>query len=262
MSNRQETALITGASSGLGAEFARALAARGNALILTARRADRMEALAAELRERHGIAVTVIPADLSRSDAVEGLIAAIAERGLAVDILINNAGFGLHGAFVDHDPGALADMIDLNCRALTQLCRALLPGMVQMRRGAILNVASVASFAPGPQMAVYYATKAYVLSLSEALHEEVRDRGVRVVALCPGPTRTEFGAVSGIGDTRLFRGFASDMAPVIRAGLRALDRNRAIALPGLGNRVAAFGTRLAPRWLMRRAVGALQQRRR
>ncbi|GAA4774262.1 SDR family oxidoreductase [Stakelama sediminis] len=255
----RETALITGASAGLGEGFAEALAARGTDLILTARRVERLEALAERLRAAHGVAVSVFPADLSEAGAVETLMAAIGKQQLSVNLLINNAGFGAAGAFVDQDRAGLARMIDLNCRALMELSHAVLPGMVQMRSGGILNVASTAAFQPGPWMAVYYATKAFVLSFSEALHEEVKGAGVRVSALCPGPTRTEFADVAGMGNTELFNRFGSDAATVVRDGLAALDANAAVRVSGMMNRVMAFSTRLAPRGMLRRTVAKLQQ---
>ena len=255
------TALITGASAGLGVEFAHALAARGHDLILTARRADRLESLAADLRERHGVAVTVIPADLGQPGAAQGLIDAIGKRDLAVHILINNAGFGENGPFVDQSPERQNAMLDLNCRAVMELCRLVLPGMVQMRSGKILNVASTAAFLPGPWMALYYATKAFVLSLSEALHEEVRGSGVTVTALCPGPVRTEFFEAAGMESNAMFDRIASDAKSVVLAGLAALDAGDAMRIPGWSNRVAAFSARLAPRGLTRRAVAAFQRQR-
>jgi short-subunit dehydrogenase len=255
------TALITGASSGLGAIFAEQLAAQGNDLILTARRAERLETLATELRAKHGIAIDVIPADLATAGAPAALIAGIAQRGLAVHVLINNAGFGARGAFAGIDRDTQASMIDLNCRALMELCHAVLPGMIQMRAGGILNVASTASFQPGPWMAVYYATKAFVLSFSEALHEEVREQGVRVAALCPGPTRTEFAEVANMGDSALFEKYASDPESVVRDGLKALTGNQAVRVSGAMNKMTAGSIRFLPRWAARRIAGSLQKAR-
>lgn len=255
------TAWITGASAGLGIAFAEQLAARGHDLILTARRADRLEALAATLRDRHGIEVHVLSADLAEADSVNGLIEEIGRRGLAVNLLVNNAGFGLSGAFAGQDRAVLGRMIALNCRALTELCHAVLPGMIQMRCGGILNVASTAAFQPGPGMAVYYATKAFVLSLSEALHEEVRRYGVKVVALCPGPTATEFFDAAGMGDDMLLKRFAAPADKVVRDGLAALDANRAVRVSGLLNATVAASVRFTPRWLVRRAAAAIQRSR-
>lgn len=254
------TALVTGASAGLGVHFAESLAARGHDLILTARRIERLEALASELRARHDIAVTVITADLADPAAPDALMAEIGRRGLAVNWLVNNAGFGVNGAFAEADAAALGAMIEVNCRAPMALARAVLPGMIQMRSGGILNVASTASFQPGPWMAVYYATKAFVLSFSEALHEEVRAQGVHVAAICPGPTRTEFFDVAGKSDAMLAR-LAGPPEQVVRDGLAALFANRAVRVSGLFNRVMALTPRLGPRWLVRRVAGRIQRAR-
>lgn len=253
------TALVTGASAGLGTGFARRLAAQGHDLILTARRTERLEELAAELRAAHGVTVTVIAADLAAQDGAAGLVAEISRRGLAVNTLINNAGFGAGGPVAEVDHDKLLGMIDVNCRALVELCHAVLPGMIQMRAGAILNVASTAAFQPGPFMAVYYASKAFVLSFSEALHEEVRAHGVHVSALCPGPTRTEFFDVAGASKDSMLRRIAADPEKVIDDGLAALAANRAVKVSGLGNAAMAASTRFTPRWLLRRVVAKIQR---
>lgn len=255
-----DTALITGASAGLGAHFAVALAAEGHNLILTARREDRLHALAQQLRHDYGVAVHVHAADLAALGAVAGLMRAIEGAGLGVNMLINNAGFGARGDFAELDGAVQGRMIDLNCRALVDLAHAVLPGMLQMRRGAILNIASTAAFQAGPQMAVYYASKAFVLSFSEALHEEVRGRGVHVTALCPGPVETEFFEANAMGDVA-FRRFASRPEPVVRDGLRALRANRAIKISGAANATLACLTRFAPRMVARRAAAAIQRQR-
>ena len=179
--------LITGASAGLGAEFARQCAARGEALALVARRRDRLEALKAEL----GGDVHIFAADLAPPGAAQSLIAELGAEGLSVGTLINNAGFGLAGKFAERPLARQSEMIDLNCRTLVELCHLVLPDMRERGRGAILNVASTAAFQPGPGAAVYFATKAYVLSFSEALHQELKGTPVRVSCLCPGPTQTE-----------------------------------------------------------------------
>jgi short-subunit dehydrogenase len=245
--------LITGASAGLGAEFARACAARGQRLVLVARRRDRLEALAAEL----GGEAEIVAADLARPGAAARLIADIAARGLSVDTLINNAGFGLAGRFDTLPLERQREMIDLNVAALTELCHLVLPAMRARRRGAILNVASTAAFQAGPYMAVYYATKAYVLSFTEALHQELKASGVRVTALCPGPTATEFFDVAGAGNGRLAR-MAVDPVAVARAGLDGLARNKAIVIPGAMNKATAQSNRLLPRALMRRIVARIK----
>ena len=255
------TALITGASAGLGEGFARSLAAEGHDLILTARRADRLETLAAELRAAHGVTVTILVADLGQPEAPAKLLADIAAAGLTIDTLINNAGFGARGGVAELDGAVQLGMIDLNCRALVALAQGVLPQMIARRSGGILNLASVASFQPGPWMAVYYASKAFVLSFSEALHEEVKDKGVRVAALCPGPTRTEFAEVAGLGDTALFKRLASDADAVVRDGLAALKANQAVKVSGVMNRAMAQGIRFTPRALARRIAGSLQKAR-
>ena len=249
----RKVALITGASAGLGVEFARQLSKRGHHLVLAARRKDRLDALATELGDARAVAI-----DLGAPDAAALLIANLRDAGETVDLLVNNAGFGLHGRFERADPERLRQMVHLNCGALTDLCRAVLPAMIERRSGAILNLASTAAFQPGPGMAVYFATKAYVLSLSEALHEEVRRYGVKVTALCPGPTRTEFGEVAGFGGNRTVDRLSMNADQVVREGLRALDRNRAVVITGVLNRIAAFSTRLVPRSVARKAAGKIQ----
>jgi hypothetical protein len=252
MAEPRPATLITGASAGLGAEFARQCAARGDGLVLVARRRERLEALAAELGNAHAVA-----ADLSQPEAAAGLIAQIAARGLWVRTLINNAGFGLVGRFEALPPERQLEMVDLNVRALTALARLVLPGMLAHGEGAILNVASTAAFQPGPGFAVYFATKAYVLSLSEALHQELKGTGIRVSTLCPGPTATEFGAVAGMTSQRFAR-LSADAAAVVRAGLAGLDRNKAVIVPGALNKLSAQGGRFIPRAAMRRIVARLK----
>ncbi|MEO7602762.1 MAG: SDR family oxidoreductase [Sphingomicrobium sp.] len=249
----QAVALITGASAGLGVDFARQLAAKGHRLVLVARRKDRLDALAAELGNAHAI-----ECDLREAGAAATLIADLAAHGEHVDYLVNNAGFGLTGRFAELDGKRQRSMIDLNCGALTELAHTVLPGMIERKAGAILNVASTAAFQPGPGMAVYFATKAYVLSFSEALHEEVREHGITVTALCPGPTATEFGAVAGFGGNPLIDKLSSGSAEVVRAGLAALDKRRAVVIPGLINKAGAQGHRFLPRGTLRRIAGTLK----
>jgi short-subunit dehydrogenase len=244
--------LITGASAGLGAEFARQLAAKDQKLVLVARRKDRIDALAAELGNARSL-----PLDLSTAGAAAALMADVAAHGEHVDTLTNNAGFGLTGRFAELDPAREREMIDLNCGALTELCRAVVPGMIERKSGAILNVASTAAFQPGPGMAVYFATKAFVLSLTEALHEELRRHGIKVSALCPGPTATEFGDVAGFGKA-IPQAFMARAEPVVRAGLRGLERNRAVVIPGLLNKMSGQGHRLLPRSALRRITAAIK----
>lgn len=248
-----KVALITGASAGLGVEFARQLSRRGNRLVLAARRKERLENLAAELGNARAIAI-----DLSMTNAAATLMADVEEKGETVDILVNNAGFGLIGKFAELDTKRLRQMIDLNVGTLTDLCRAVAPAMIARKSGGIINVASTAAFQPGPKMAVYFATKAFVLSLTEALHEELKPHGVHVTCLCPGPTRTEFGDVAGFAGNALFDRVAMDSPEVVSAALRGLERNSAVVVPGLVNKLGASATRFAPRPIVRKIAGAIK----
>jgi hypothetical protein len=245
--------LITGASAGLGSLFARECAGRGDAVILVARRRGRLEALAAEL----GGKAHVFEADLSEPGAADALFREVESRGLFLETLINNAGFGLAGRFAALPAPRQLEMIDLNVRAPTELCRLALPPMLARRRGFILNVASTAAFQAGPNMAVYYATKAFVLSLTEALHQEAKGSGVHVTALCPGPTATEFFEVAGAGNGRLAK-MAVEPLGVVRAGLAGLARNRAIVVPGAANKIGAQASRFLPRAALRRIVARIK----
>ncbi len=254
--------LITGASAGLGTHFAQAVAARGSDVILVARRGERLEQLAQHLRQKHDIDAHVIVSDLTEAGAVARLIEEVTELGLSVTHLINNAGFGLRGAFAEMDGPSQARMLDLNCRVPTELTHAVLPAMIAAGRGGVLNVASTAAFQPGPWMAVYYATKAYLLSFSEAVHDEVKAQGVNVSALCPGPTRTEFFDVAEMQDSALSRFMAGPAEKVVADGLKALDANRAVRVSGMLNATIASSIRFTPRPLARRIAGELQRARR
>ena len=245
--------LITGASAGLGAEFARQCAKRGEEVVLVARRKDRLDQLAAEIGNAQ-----VIVADLAQPKEATRVVAEAISQGLWVQTLINNAGFGLKGRFDELSLARQLEMIDLNIRALTNLSYVVINDMVLKGGGAILNVASTAAFQPGPNMAVYFATKAFVLSFSEALHEEWKARNIRVSALCPGPTKTEFGAVAGFGDKGALNRFAADSVSVVRAGLEGLEKNRAVVVPGLLNKVGAASTRFIPRSVVRKVAGAIK----
>ena len=248
-----KVALITGASAGLGVEFARQLSKRGYRLVLAARRKERLEELARELGNARAVAI-----DLSKKDAAARLMADIVANGETVDLLVNNAGFGLIGRFAELDATRERQMIDLNVGALTDLCRGAAPAMIERKSGAILNVASTAAFQPGPKMAVYFATKAFVLSLSEAIHEELKPHGIKVSCLCPGPTRTEFGDVAGFGGNGLFDRVAMNAADVVETGLKGLDSNRAVVVAGWMNKVTAASTRFAPRSVVRKIAGAIK----
>lgn len=239
------TALITGASGGIGEEFANRLAADGVNLILVARRTDRLEQLRTQLRGRHpGIEVDVLTADLAVPGAAADVVAQVRTLGRRVDILINNAGVGSHGRFADQDPAANAAQIQLNCVALVELTGHLLPAMIAARRGIVINVGSTAGFQPVPSMAVYGATKAFVLSFTEALWQETRGRGVKVLTLCPGATETEFFDRTGKSFATWGRQTSAD---VVDTALKALGRPLPTVVSGLHNRVLALGYRIAPR---------------
>lgn len=240
----KQAALITGASAGLGLEFACQLAASGWNLVLVARSADKLETLAQELRTAYNITAQIIALDLSRADATDTLMQAI--KDTPVDLLINNAGFGDFGLFQDTDPTRTRQMIDLNVGTLTDLTRAILPQMITRKHGRILNVASVAAFQPGPLMAVYYATKAYVLSFSEALSNELQGTGITVTCLCPGPTKTSFEKNAHLGSSKLFKRGLMDAKTVVRIALDACMHGKALIIPGWKNRIGAFVTRFVP----------------
>jgi hypothetical protein len=249
----KKVSLVTGASAGLGVEFARQLSKRGHRLVLAARRKERLDALAKELGNARVLAI-----DLSKTNSAAKLMADLEANGEVVDLLVNNAGFGLIGRFAELDAKRERQMIDLNVGALTDLCREVAPGMIERKSGGIINVASTAAFQPGPRMAVYFATKAFVLSLSEALHEELKPHGVSVTCLCPGPTRTEFGEVAGFGGNGMFDKVAMESPQVVKAGLDGLDKNKAVVIPGLVNKIGASSTRFAPRSVVRKIAGAIK----
>lgn len=248
-----KVALVTGASAGLGVEFARQLSKRGDRLVLVARREDRLEELAKELGNARIVAI-----DLSKADAAARLMADIEAAGEEVELLVNNAGFGVIGRFAKADPKRLREMVDLNVGTLMDLCRAVAPSMIERKSGGIINVASTAAFQPGPNMAVYFATKAFVLSFSEALHEELKGYGVHVSCLCPGPTRTEFGDVAGFKGNGIFDRIAMESPEVVRLGISGLEKNRAVVVAGLVNKIVAASTRFAPRSVARRIAGAIK----
>lgn len=252
------TALVTGASSGLGADFAQILAEAGCHLILTARRIDRLESLRNDLT-RHGVDVRIHAADLADPGGLQSLIDFAQHGGKPVEILINNAGFGLRGAFATLDPAPQAAMLDLNIKAPMLLARTFLPPMLARGQGWVLNVASTAAFQPGPYMAVYYASKAFILSLSEALYEETRGRSVVVTALCPGATHTEFADAAAMTDSALFRYAVMKSRPVAEAGLRGLALGRRMVIPGLHNKIGALGGAIMPRPLTFAVVKKLHQ---
>lgn len=260
MTDIRKLALITGASEGIGAELARVMANAGHDLALVARRADRLKALADEIEDAAGSGgkrpLTFV-CDLSDAQALEALLAQLVAAQVEVEILVNNAGYGLHGLAAGLDRAAQLGMIDLNMRALTDLTLRLLPQIIRAR-GRILQVASTAAFLPGPHMAVYYASKAYVLSFGEALGEELKESGVTVSTLCPGPTRTGFQARAGL-DAKLFETLAPmDARSVAQAGYRGMMAGQRTIVPGLLNKTSTWISRLTPRALLLPLVAKMQ----
>jgi short-subunit dehydrogenase len=240
-------ALVTGASSGIGRELARVFAAEGWDLVLVARREEALRELADEL-VRGGAATHIVPADLADPGAAARVAEEVAGRGLAVEALVNNAGLGAWGSFAETDWAAERALLAVNVVALTELTKRILPGMLARRRGRILNLASTAAFQPGPFMAVYFASKAYVLHLSLALADELRRTGVTVTTLCPGPTRSGFARTAGAERSNLFTGGRGmDAAEVARAGYRAMMQGRGLVVLGAWNKILVFATRLVPR---------------
>jgi short-subunit dehydrogenase len=241
-------ALITGASAGIGTELAKLCAAGGYDVILVARDAPRLQQVGAALSGAHGIRALPLPADLSDPAAPQRIFEQM--QGEPIEILVNNAGFGLRGAYSETDWAVEARMIQVNVLALAHLTKLFLPEMQRRRSGRILNVASTAGFVPGPFMAVYYATKAFVLSFSHAIANEVQGTGVTVTVLCPGATRTEFDRVAGIQDSKLFHGPAMTAEEVAREGYRAMMQGKPEVIAGARNRWMMLGTRLAPRTML------------
>jgi len=259
--NSPPTVFITGASSGIGLELAKLFARDGYRLFITARKGDRLDAAAAELRLLANAGVEAIADDLADPGAPARLANELRARGIVPDVLVNNAGFGTHGPFVDSDESAQVQMLQVNVVALTHLTRLLLPGMVARGSGRILNVSSTASFQPGPYMAVYYASKAYVTSFSQALGYELRPSNITVTALCPGPTTTDFQRRAQMQDTALAEHNTMTAQAVALLGYQAMQRGKAIAITGAKNRLLAIGSKLAPRAFATRVAGKLNSHR-
>lgn len=252
-----ETVLITGASFGIGRELARCFARDKSNLILVARTHDKLQILANEFGAAHGIRVWTQALDLADPGAAQTLFDWLTLEGISVDVLVNNAGFGQLQSFAKLPVPTLLGMIQVNITTLTHLTRLFLPGMIERGRGGVLNVASAAAFQAGPNMAVYYATKAYELHFTEALAEEVRRHGIKVSCLCPGPTVTEFATRAGMESSPIFRLGPMDATTVARIGHRGFRRGRVIILPGWRNWLGAFAVRLAPRFFVRKVVHQL-----
>jgi hypothetical protein len=253
----KQTALITGASAGLGREYARLFAKDGHDLVLVARRRERLDELARELAAAQGTTCMVIAADLAAPSAGQQVADQVQSAGRSIDFLVNNAGFGRRGPFAQSDVRLQLEMIDVNMRALVELTRLFLPGMLERKQGRVLNIASIAGFVPGPFMATYYASKAFVVSFTEALAQELRGTGVTATASCPGPTATEFADVAGSGKSNLFRRPVADAASVARHGYRAMLAGTVVAIPGLKNKLSVQSVRIAPRAVVRAIAAKL-----
>ena len=256
---QRETALITGASSGIGLDLAQLMAPDFD-LIITARNQAGLEKIAQNLEAAHGNHVHVIPADLMMPEAPQQIFAEIERRGLSVDILINNAGFGLYGSFAESNPKTSLDMVEVNIAALTALTRLALPGMIARKRGRIMNVASTAGFQPGPLMAVYYATKAYVIMFSEAIANELKGSGVTVTCFCPGATATNFAGRAKMEESRLFKLGAMKSKDVALAGYKGMLAGKGLVIPGFLNKTLAMSVRFSPRKLVTGISRSLQEK--
>lgn len=244
------TALVTGGSGGIGLELAKVLARNGFDLVLVARKRDTLEAAAGQLEGKFDVRVHVFAADLRRREAPQEIFGFLQNENIPIEVLINNAGFGLGGEFSETAVERELEMIQVNIVALTHLTKLFLAPMIKRKSGRVLNVASTAAFQPGPLMAVYYATKAYVLSFSEALSEELRNSNVTVTALCPGPTLTDFADTAEVSSSRVAQAFGkADAADVAKYGFDAMMSGKRLAIPGIKNKILAQANRIAPRAL-------------
>ena len=256
------TALVTGGSGGIGLELAKVLARNGFDLVLVARKRDTLEAAAGQLEGKFDVRAHVFAADLRRREAPQEIFDFLQNENIPIEVLVNNAGFGLGGEFSETAVERELEMIQVNIVALTHLTKLFLAPMIKRKSGRVLNVASTAAFQPGPLMAVYYATKAYVLSFSEALAEELRNSEITVTALCPGPTDTDFADTAEMGESRLFNTFGiADAADVAKYGFDAMMSGKRLAIPGIKNKILAQANRLAPRSLSAKIARIAQESR-
>lgn len=255
-----KTALITGASGGIGLAFARRFARDKYDVVLVARSEGKLREVAAELQAQHGIRAIVIASDLSQPGAPQAIFDQLQAAGVAVDVLVNNAGFANYGAFTEIETAKDLELLHLNIVALTHLCKLFLKPMLARGSGHILNVASTAAFLPGPLMAAYYASKAYVLSLSEALAEELVGTAVTVTALCPGPTESGFQKRAAMEDSKLVQGGLMDVEVVVEQGYQAMLRGQRVVVPGMMNKLTALLPRFLPRQMATRMVKGAQER--
>ena len=262
MNTNKKTALITGASSGIGYEFCKIFAENGFNLVITARSEDKLTKFASKLTEEFNVDVKTIPADLSIPSEAQKLFDESINAGMRINVLINNAGFGMRGKFVDLDLKKQLNMIDLNMRSLTELTYLFANEMIKSGGGKILNVASTAGFQPGPLMAVYYASKAFVLNFSEAVANELKDKNVSVTVVCPGPTETQFQKTAGMEGTNLFRNnFVMTAEEVAALGYKGLMKGKTLVIAGKVNKVLAFSSRLAPRKMAASVTRMLHEKR-
>jgi short-subunit dehydrogenase len=259
MGTTDKTALVTGASAGLGAEFTKLFAANGHDVVLVARRRDKLETLAREIEKQHGVRATVLAEDLTVAGAAERIEKALADRGIPIEFLVNNAGFATTGPFADADLGRELAMVTVNVTTLVHLTRLLLPAMIARKSGRILNIGSTAGFVPGPFMASYYASKAFVNSFTQALGYELRGTGVTATASCPGATATEFAAVAGTARSRLFQGAVMGAPEVAAHAYRAMMAGHPMAIPGIKNKLQIESLRLAPRSMTIAMAASLNQ---
>lgn len=258
--NGNQTALITGATSGIGYELSKLFAGNGYNLVLVARNKSRLDDVASECKRKYSVSATTISKDLSLPSAPPEIADGLRRNSIGVDILVNNAGFNEYGPFLETDLDRELQMIHLHIVALTHLTKLLLPEMTRRNHGKILNIGSTGSFAPGVFNAVYCASKAYILSFSEAIAEELRGTGVSVTTLCPGPTSTEFAQRAGMGDVRIFRGKLMDARAVAEVGFTSLMNGKSTVVPGLPNKLTVFSLRLAPRTLVAKISRSLMSR--
>jgi short-subunit dehydrogenase len=256
----RKTVLITGVSGGIGKELADRFAKGGHNIVLVARNKGKILELAQEYEEKYGIQATAIAKDVAAPRVPEEIFMELKEKGIIVDYLVNNAGFGLFGTFMETDMVQEINMIEINIKALTVMTKLFLPDMIKRGQGGVMNVASLVGFFPGPMMSVYYATKAYVLSFTEGLENEVRGTGVTITALCPGLTSTGFVDRSGMGASKMLNGAIMDAGQVAEKGYRGFLRGKRLIMPGTRNRFIAFLPRLLPRKLMTRIIRSSQDR--
>ncbi|MCH7518461.1 MAG: SDR family oxidoreductase [Candidatus Dadabacteria bacterium] len=253
----KETVLITGASSGIGMGLAKLFAADGSDLVLVARREDRLNKLAEELKSEHGIEVHVLPKDLSKKTSPKEIFNHLKKEKIEIDVLVNNAGFGSRGMVSELDTDLQVDMVQVNAAALTHLTSLFLPGIIERGQGGILNVGSLAGFQPGPNLAVYFATKAYVLSFTEALAEEISNPNIKISCFAPGPVKTEFGEKSDLENSLLFKVSLMDLEPAVKAGYEGFRKGKTIVIPGLKQQIVPFLNRFTPRLIVRKIAKKL-----